>query len=205
MDDDVKNLFQKFGQPATAYQEISREVESEQAKKRWPLLRDVRVHTIPDHSVSESEEFSETSHVMPSPKQEIIPGAHRKSLVNRDNGVDVQNVSNNFTKKKVIVPSALTPPASPGMFRPEPQQKMAFSKLEGQSQKEVNSLFGSPANTVNAMDVQPEYQKKAVVRPAHADKHHPVSEVFKRLAGQLEPARSVESPVNSFFKKIFKS
>jgi hypothetical protein len=44
MDDDVKNLFQKFGQTTDAYREINREADSEQARQRWPLLRDVRVH-----------------------------------------------------------------------------------------------------------------------------------------------------------------
>ncbi|MFZ6659057.1 cellulose biosynthesis protein BcsP [Undibacterium sp. TJN19] len=44
MDDDVKNLFQKFGQTTDAYREINREADSEQARQRWPLLRDVHVH-----------------------------------------------------------------------------------------------------------------------------------------------------------------
>ncbi|MEB0137555.1 MULTISPECIES: cellulose biosynthesis protein BcsP [unclassified Undibacterium] len=48
MDDDVKNLFQKFGQSAAGYQEINRQAETEQAKQRWPLLRDVRVHALPE-------------------------------------------------------------------------------------------------------------------------------------------------------------
>jgi len=47
MDDDVKNLFQKFGQPTEAYREINRELDSESAKKRWPLLRDVHLHGSP--------------------------------------------------------------------------------------------------------------------------------------------------------------
>ncbi|MFZ6734641.1 cellulose biosynthesis protein BcsP [Undibacterium sp. Ji42W] len=47
MDDDVKNLFQKFGQTTDAYREINRDADSEQAKKRWPLLRDVHLHSGP--------------------------------------------------------------------------------------------------------------------------------------------------------------
>jgi len=39
MNDDVKNLFQKFGQTTNSYQEINRDIDSEQAKQRWPLLR----------------------------------------------------------------------------------------------------------------------------------------------------------------------
>lgn len=47
MDDDVKNLFQKFGQSTEAYREINRDADSEQAKLRWPLLRDVHLHAGP--------------------------------------------------------------------------------------------------------------------------------------------------------------
>jgi|GEM_PF-1983276 len=47
MDDDVKNLFQKFGQSTEAYREINRDADSEQAKLRWPLLRDVHLHSGP--------------------------------------------------------------------------------------------------------------------------------------------------------------
>ena len=53
MDDDVKNLFQKFGQSAAGYQEINRQAEMEQAKQRWPLLRDVRVHALPEPEADE--------------------------------------------------------------------------------------------------------------------------------------------------------
>ncbi|MFZ6744047.1 cellulose biosynthesis protein BcsP [Undibacterium sp. JH2W] len=47
MDDDVKNLFQKFGQSTDAYREINRDADSELAKQRWPLLRDVHLHAAP--------------------------------------------------------------------------------------------------------------------------------------------------------------
>ncbi|MFZ6772765.1 cellulose biosynthesis protein BcsP [Undibacterium sp. SXout7W] len=47
MDDDVKNLFQRFGQSTDGYQEINRQTDSEQAKQRWPLLRDVHLHPSP--------------------------------------------------------------------------------------------------------------------------------------------------------------
>ena len=49
MDDDVKNLFQKFGQSTSAYREVNRDLDSEQAKQRWPLLRDIRVSEVPAH------------------------------------------------------------------------------------------------------------------------------------------------------------
>ncbi|MFZ6760895.1 cellulose biosynthesis protein BcsP [Undibacterium sp. Ji50W] len=47
MDDDVKNLFQKFGQTTDSYREINRDADSEQARQRWPLLRDVHVNGAP--------------------------------------------------------------------------------------------------------------------------------------------------------------
>lgn len=47
MDDDVKNLFQKFGQSTDAYREINRDADSELARQRWPLLRDVHLHAGP--------------------------------------------------------------------------------------------------------------------------------------------------------------
>lgn len=207
MDDDVKNLFQKFGQPATAYQEISREVESEQAKKRWPLLRDVRVQSIPDHSLTESEDFTETLHSIPSLRQEAAAGVHHKPLFARDNGAAMPAVSHAPAKKKTVEPMAATTLGSPGIFRSESPQKTTPPRQEDRSHNEASSLFRSPkAKDVSAMHAQPEYQKNgAAPRSVHTDKHQPVSEVFRRLAHQPEPAKTAESPVNSFFKKIFKS
>ena len=58
MDDDVKNLFQKFGHTTNSYQEINRDIDSEQAKLRWPLLRDVRVSEVPEHFSHDADEVS---------------------------------------------------------------------------------------------------------------------------------------------------
>lgn len=206
MDDDVKNLFQKFGQPATAYQEISREVESEQAKKRWPLLRDVRVHAIPDHASADNEEFSEAQRMTPSLKQEAVPDVHHKPLFNRSSSADIPESGHPSVKKKETASPAMTTFASPGIFQSGSQQKMVLSKQEEPLKNEMNSLFRTPkASVVSTTAVQAESQNNGVALPVHTDKHQPLSAVFKRLAAQPEPAKTTESPVNSFFKKIFKS
>jgi hypothetical protein len=45
MDNDIKNLFKKIDGSADSYKEIHRDGMNEQAKQRWPLLRDVHVNT----------------------------------------------------------------------------------------------------------------------------------------------------------------
>ncbi|MFZ6844492.1 cellulose biosynthesis protein BcsP [Undibacterium sp. RuTC16W] len=44
MDNDIKNLFKKIDGSADSYKEIHRDDMNEQAKQRWPLLRDVHVN-----------------------------------------------------------------------------------------------------------------------------------------------------------------
>ena len=51
MDADIKNLFQKFGKSGDAYKEINRDEVNEQARQRWPLLRDVHINSVPAYSV----------------------------------------------------------------------------------------------------------------------------------------------------------
>lgn len=48
MDNDVKNLFQRAGKTVAGYQEINRQQENEEARQRWPLLRDIRLEMTPD-------------------------------------------------------------------------------------------------------------------------------------------------------------
>lgn len=45
MENDIKNLFKKIDGKTDTYQEIHRDELNEQAKQRWPLLRDVRANT----------------------------------------------------------------------------------------------------------------------------------------------------------------
>lgn len=58
MEDDVKNLFQKIGKPVAGYQEINRTAVTEQARKRWPLLRDVNIHSLPGDAAMEDDEVA---------------------------------------------------------------------------------------------------------------------------------------------------
>jgi len=211
MDDDVKNLFQKFGQPATAYQEINRDVESEQAKKRWPLLRDVRVHAIPDNSMPEDMEPLPVPQASPSIRPEIMPGIDRKPVLKESIGSSSHGASDIFGRKQELTPteSVVAVPekinGSASLFRSERQQKATLFQTDEQLQQNSSLFRRLPADAVSAQGNGAGSQEKVAVLPVHADKHQAVSDIFKRLAKQPEPAKTVDTPVNSFFKKIFKS
>ena len=211
MDDDVKNLFQKFGQPATAYQEINRDVESEQAKKRWPLLRDVRVHATPDNSMPEDMESLPAPQVPPSIRPEIMPGIDRKPVLKESIGGSYQGASDIFGRKKDLTPteSVVAAPeqinGSASLFRSERQPKVTLPQTDEQLQQSSSLFRPLPVDTMSAKGNGSASQEKVAVLPVHADKDQAVSDIFKRLAKQPEPAKTVDTSVNSFFKKIFKS
>ena len=182
MNDDVKNLFQKFGQTTNSYQEINRDIDSEQAKQRWPLLRDVRVHEAPEDFEQEVEEMIAVN--------TSYPTMEAGTQVAQPPALKVNGASANAS-------SVFAPSVSPAYQTNQTNQtnqslfgaKVAATQVE---ENKVNALFSSRSGVSPSASV------------ASSSKSRSVSDVFKRLVNQDQPAQKAETPVNSFFKKIFR-
>ncbi|MBC3869216.1 cellulose biosynthesis protein BcsP [Undibacterium oligocarboniphilum] len=186
MDDDVKNLFQKFGHTGSGYQEINRETESEQARQRWPLLRDVRVYTMPDHfsHADTSQTAFHAAHPAVSMESDTsVPAANTRELPVFLKRQDTETEAPYADKPQAVAAAAETP------RRSETAPSPSF----------IAQALGKTTETISAS--RPEN-----IAPSDAaySKEHSVTEVFQRLANKPEPARDDRSTVNSFFKKIFK-
>lgn len=120
MDDDVKNLFQKFGQNNQAYREINRDLESDQARERWPLLRDVQVSTQPDTAPVPLDEDKP----MPLLRPTSVP-TRKPALKDGITGISSEQVAT---------------PAAPD-FAADPGAKL--------SQPAANTIFTAPASAFN--------------------------------------------------------
>lgn len=217
MDDDVKNLFQKFGQSTSAYREVNRDLDSEQAKQRWPLLRDIRVSEVPAHFSHDAD------------PQSIAPAATPEA------GMATPKAASPFLKHQPPVPTASEArvPAAPGPFAANLSTTVGWEKPEQQpyptvaqsAENRVTSpLFTDVSRTdvsgitpgaFAAQPVSPTPQQpmnltesSSVVAPQGvpaSTKSKSVTDVFQRLVDQKKPQAASESPVNSFFKKIFRS
>lgn len=179
MDDDVRNLFQKFGQSTDGYQEINRESGSEQARQRWPLLRDVRIHASPEpvqHTQAPApqvfSQFQQQQAVIPvSPAHPLAPAP-----------APANAATSTFFAAQAAAPSVAA--SAPPAFQPAFQfAHQAPAPLPAQA----------PAAPAGGRF------------PFSSGGEQPVSAVFGRLAGKPpEPAKTAEPVVHSFFKKIFK-
>ncbi|MBC3863286.1 hypothetical protein H8K32_14355 [Undibacterium jejuense] len=188
MNDDVKNLFQKFGQTTNSYQEINRDIDSEQAKQRWPLLRDVRVNEAPQDL---SHEFEEAGVAIMAP-----PDATAESLLSQVATPKVNGAALNST-----------PPVAPAAndFFEIKQSLFATKVVTPPVENKVNSLFSSrPVGSASTTASTTASISASVSAIPLSSKSHSVSEVFKRLLNQDQQPQKVEAPVNSFFKKIFR-
>jgi len=179
MNDDVKNLFQKFGQTTNSYQEINRDIDSEQAKQRWPLLRDVRVHETPEDFEQEVEEMIAVN--------TSYPTMEAGTQVAQPPVLKVNGVSANAS-------SVFGPSVSPANQTNQTNQSLFGAKVVAPQVEEnkVNALFSARSGVSPSANV------------ASSSKSRSVSDVFKRLVNQDQPAQKAETPVNSFFKKIFR-
>jgi len=219
MDDDVKNLFQKFGHTTNSYQEINRDIDSEQAKLRWPLLRDVRVSEVPEHFSHDADEvsFESAAHLENAPASatpkspflKIRPAPTVAALPENDDVeqntpvFDTPVPSPNAVKKVVTNRStfaansrATEPAQTVNLFQKEQRE---FDKEMSTAIPVVNKLYSNDG-LFRATSMAPVGE----MRSSQPSKANSVTDVFKRLLNQDQPAPSNESPVNSFFKKIFR-
>ena len=212
MDDDVKNLFQKFGQTTNSYQEINRDIDSEQAKQRWPLLRDVRVSEVPEnfthgadgvtYGAPVNEGVTATYHPPSAPVLKVRPPVENvtppinnqqvhTSLAESSIDADQFAAKTDLTK----VPAFNFNPAS-SVFQGDERQREADARPVGysvaQSFTSETSADGNSKGLFSGGNSSP------------STKTHSVGDVFRRLVNQKEPVHGNESPVNSFFKKIFR-
>lgn len=189
MDDDVKNLFQKFGQSNENYHEINREAVSEQAMQRWPLLRDVHIHAAPLPSASKdaapvNERFPERSAArFPAPTPVMAPVAARPV--------------------PAAAQSERTTTAQPGFLfsaRHESTAPPATSLTvpDAQASQTVGKFLAKVAGAVTASQAA---AGEALNAKAGSSS---VSALLGRLAAKPETAAATEATGSSFFKRIFK-
>ncbi|MFZ6686983.1 cellulose biosynthesis protein BcsP [Undibacterium sp. SXout11W] len=191
MNDDVKNLFQKFGQTTNSYQEINRDIDSEQAKQRWPLLRDVRVHEAPEDMSHDVEDAGISVMSQPAVIDESL--LSQPSFI-QVNGAALHSAPS-LHSTPPVAPSA-PPPVVPAFAESFEAGKPLFAaKLATppHAENRVTNLFSARPAVPGLANASPSTSKS-----------HSVSEVFRRLANQDQQSQKVETPVNSFFKKIFR-
>jgi len=224
MDDDVKNLFQKIGQATSSYQEINRDADSEQAKQRWPLLRDVRVYAQPDPVSHDNVQntVSVTSSVLVKSTNEA---AERKPLLKEFSGNPLfsrkKTTEGSFDEsrsagKEQIAPIAVSPLQQSALPEQsvfaQPVKKAAVNTPDTIKQETVRlNLFGNAGksdslpDTAGSSGYAPGIIQQNVQTNSVPDKAKAVADIFNRLARKPEAEKMPESPVNSFFKKIFRS
>lgn len=186
MDDDIKNLFQKFGQSASGYREINRDVDSEQARQRWPLLRDVRVHaaTYAEDDTDEAPEFSLSALT----QQTQDAAAYRKEVAPDSRALPAQaEPLFRFDQSAPLAQPEIQPET-----KPETQVRQAAA-INTPSPQRAQSLFAAVAAT-------PE-----IVPDVGQNRQRSVAAILDRLAKKPEQSKRIETPNQSFFKKIFRS
>ncbi|MFZ6875435.1 cellulose biosynthesis protein BcsP [Undibacterium sp. Di27W] len=178
MDDDVKNLFQKFGQSTDAYREINRDADSELAKQRWPLLRDVHLHaapaTAPVRAVLREEEITPPAPVHQNENAfrpaAVKSTASRATLVKATSATPATPVATNTAasnKSAVQLPLKqllMQPPvAEEPEIEPAPAPAFLSSIMPAAQRKNVSeqkssvasSLFGSREQAINGHEAAP--------------------------------------------------
>lgn len=193
MDDDVKNLFQKFGQSKDNYREINREATSEQAMQRWPLLRDVHIHAAPEPQAprdaqpaherfparSEQRYAAPTPVVAPAPAKPV-PLAHATEI----------------TKSVLVQATEADKPAFPFAGARAQAEAPVAAAAAGERAGTVGALFAKVAAAAAAPAAEP--------IPAAKAGNPTVSNLLGRLAAKPEVPVAAEVPSNSFFKRMFK-
>ena len=227
MDDDVKNLFQKFGQTNPSYQEINRNIESDQARQRWPLLRDVQVQTHPDNMptpVSEDKPLplfrsaSASAHkpvlkdAQPVAQHAVNPAAQSALNGNSHPAVGEQAAYGSLPEQPVaglfehvreisspVAPTPSSPVAAPSAAAAE---RSPFMVRQPDAVKTPEPSAQPSPRVASPLFSRPEPVQKVTVAD---DARKSLSAIFNRLAARPEEVKTNDTPVNSFFKKIFRS
>lgn len=225
MEDDVKNLFQKIGKPVTGYQEINRTVVTEQARKRWPLLRDVNIHSLPGQAESAADPVAElalaepevtgnhSSHRVglknlfkPQHEEAAAPNPvnggffeklHAKAEVAAEPGLAANSIFGLRNKSQAI--EATAPVQTKPEIKNSPVAEAVVAAATVQTQSATVQPGVKPVLNLFAAKTQAAPAGEAAAKPAQA-----VQSVLDRLAGKAEQPK-VQQVSKSFFNKIFKS
>lgn len=207
MENDIKNLFKKIDGKTDTYQEIHRDELNQQAKQRWPLLRDVRANTAFAHPLRNAQaQVGAGIETQAKPAPTVLSVATSPVLANAGiksrtlNSLPVQDERKPFAAfaSKIAV---------------APAQNMATPDLQASSAPEVPVSSVPATNSVNkgltsvaSSNPQSNFHEAHAAPSVSSNKNTETSlhALFDRLAQKSEPEKLPESSVNSFFKKIFK-
>lgn len=197
MDNDVKNLFQRAGKTVAGYQEINRQQENEEARQRWPLLRDIRLEMTPDQLPP--DEPVETNKLPLFGGMTMPELSRRPETTNVPEKVSVEN-------DKLLL-TAADQQKSVQAIQPERGSdgtELFFTKQingrqsTGDADRLFSAILGKTEQTAERGN------RNALQGSGETSKELPVSDVFRRLSqGAAKPL--TQAPAPSFFRKIFGS
>ena len=208
MENDIKNLFKKIDGKTDTYQEIHRDELNEQAKQRWPLLRDVRANTAFAHPLRNAPAQAGAGfETQAKPAPTVLSVA--TSPVLADAGIKSRTLNSLPVQDERKLFAAFA-----SKIAVAPAQNMATPDLQASSAPEVpvssvpatNSVVNKGLTSVASSNPQSNFHKAHAAPSVSSNKNTETSlhALFDRLAQKSEPEKLPESPVNSFFKKIFK-
>lgn len=232
MEDDVKNLFQKIGKPVAGYQEINRTTVTEQARKRWPLLRDVNIHSLPGDYSQENEaqvmladlpDLAQTTTINPAPAKAGLKHLFKSEspAVQVAPEKKAEPVHAFFhrvqPKAEAEIPVSATPgsgllskiqlPVAPGVVAVKPATNPADAQNHT-TLKLADTVFRKTTpvhlQAVETTSSQETLPQHASPAAHEASAERDLNSVFNRLAGKPEVV-APPAASKSFFNKIFKS
>lgn len=197
MDDDVKNLFQKFGQSTDAYREIKRDADSEQARQRWPLLRDVHLHAATPARVQQHDDVM------------VAPAAHENEAGTAPKPVAMRSVASRAAAVKTTNAEQATGTVKPALITP---LKQTLTQQYAAEETESDTSVSSPAVPAFLSKIMPASQRENA--PAVARETQDSRPFSSRLLGAQAasassatnhmsaahneaPARTVRKPLSS--------
>jgi hypothetical protein len=200
MDNDVKNLFQRAGKTVAGYQEINRQQENEEARRRWPLLRDIRLELTPDQlPPDEPVETSKLPLFGGMAMPEISQHPEVVSLAGNVSALADIAVKTNEQQKSVFAGQAAEPGTTGTelFFTNQTNQASARNDV-GDADRLFSAILGKPVNAAE------QGHRIEAQNRTELNKEVPVSDLFRRLS-QGSAKLPAQTPSPSFFRKIFGS
>ncbi|MBR7782819.1 cellulose biosynthesis protein BcsP [Undibacterium luofuense] len=200
MDNDVKNLFQRAGKTVAGYQEINRQQENEEARQRWPLLRDIRLELTPDQLPP--DEPVETNKLPLFGGMAMPEISLRPDVVSPQGNVsalaDIPVKTNEQQKSVFSGQTTERGTASTELFFTKQTNQASARNDTGDADRLFSAILGKPVQAAE------QGHRTQTQSDSELNKEVPVSDLFRRLAqGSAKPP--AQTPAPSFFRKIFGS